>query len=116
MAFKQEIGAIAQSQGLRVIDTSEQTERGLDRIGSSQLQNSLGRPVMNMMLKYEDSIVMTIGNIGLPGDQAVLAFFDETDSFDSRGLAETLVSRLEQKMEYRGRDTRRWSPRNEELP
>jgi hypothetical protein len=96
VSFKREISGIARSQGLRVSDTSEQTEQDLDSIGDSQYRNSLGRPVVNMLLKSEDDIVATIGNIGLPSGQAALFFYDETDSFDSRGFAEALVTRLKQ--------------------
>ncbi|MGH8241769.1 MAG: hypothetical protein ACRETY_00295 [Steroidobacteraceae bacterium] len=93
-AFKQEMQAIARSHELSLVDDSIAAERNVDAVTNPEFRKKLGRPVVSMVANHGDSVIVIIGNIGLPSGQVALGFFDGSTAFDSRQFAQMVVKRL----------------------
>lgn len=98
--FKQEMQVVAQSHGMMLVDDSELQESNLDaldKIATPDLRKTIARPVVNMVLRDGDEVMVIVGNIGLPTGQVVVSFFDSSTSLDSHEFADMVVDRLAKK-------------------
>jgi hypothetical protein len=92
--FKQEISTIARAQGMSVFDDSARAEKDVEALVTDEFRRKVGRPVVSMVIRYEDDVMAMVGNIGLPSGQVLVSFFDHPASFDSRQFADMVTKRL----------------------
>jgi hypothetical protein len=111
-ALKQEVLAVARLQGLKLYDGSSETEQGLDAISTAAQREAQGRPIINMTVRHGDEIVAVIGNLGLPSDQAIMAFYDVAGMLDEEEFARSVVARVEQKWRTEVLESARGVPTN----
>jgi hypothetical protein len=94
-AFVRELESIARSEGMTVIDNSENTQKELRAIGSSA-ERSMSRPVINMGVEHGQGVGLTANNVGTPGGEVAIGFSEGSNPPEAHRFAELVVGKLKE--------------------
>lgn len=79
-----------------MIDSSANTQRDLESIGSSNVAKNMHGPLVNMGIESNDSFGLMIGNLGMPANQLAIGFSEGSDSTDAHRFADDVIADLKQ--------------------
>ena len=91
-AFTQELRSISQSENMRFVDGSRESERELNALG----HEASGR-LIHMAVESENGVGLTAGNLGLPTYQAVIGFSEGSNPDGARAFAGRVISKISQR-------------------
>jgi hypothetical protein len=89
--FTRAIQLIAQSEGMRFFDRSEESERELKGLHSS----ALTIPTVNMSASKANGVWFVATNLGLPRYQLAVSFSEGSNPVEAHRLAEDVVRKLQ---------------------
>jgi hypothetical protein len=88
--------SISQTEGMRFVDGSADTEKLLQGSGNPDKERGTGSPAINVGILGEDGTGAIAGNLGLPPFQVAIGFPAGTNPTKARAFAELTVKRLQQ--------------------
>jgi hypothetical protein len=94
--FTRELQSIAQSEGVRFIDNSENTENELHAIGNPHLQKTMTRPVINMGMERGQGIGLIANNVGSQGGEVAIGFSEGWNPQPAHQFAQRVIGKLKQ--------------------
>jgi hypothetical protein len=98
LEFTSEMRSIAQSERMKFIDASADTQRDLKAMANPNVDKMLSVAVVNMGVERRDGMGLMVGNLGLPPHQVAIGFSEGSNSTDAQSFANMVVGRI----------TRRW--------
>jgi hypothetical protein len=92
----QELKDVANEEQMEFIDGSEQTARGLKIIGHDDHGRKDGSPTIHLVVQRDDGLLVTVGNMGLPGNQVAIGFSEGPSRAEATRFADRVIGRLRQ--------------------
>lgn len=93
-SFRQEMELIAQSEGMRFIDGSEETRENLAMIDKEGRVHRRDGPIIHFGVDRSDGMGVTAANFGDLGYQVALGFSEGSHSEEARMFARRVINRL----------------------
>ncbi len=94
--FTRELQLIAESERVRLIDNSANTQRELQAIGNPHLENTLRRGVINIGVERGHGVGLMASNVGSPGGEVAIGFSEGSNAPEAHRFAQMVVSKLEE--------------------
>lgn len=95
-AFTRELQLIAQSEGVSLVDNSENTQKELRAMGNPNLEKTLSRPVINVGMFREHGVGLIANNVGTAGNEVAIGFSEGANPSDAHRFAQMVVGKLEE--------------------
>jgi hypothetical protein len=94
--FTSELRSIANLEGGRFVDDSENTQRDLHAIGNANVDKMISRPVINIGVERGHGVGLMAGNIGL-GNGVAIGFSEGSNPPEARKFAQMVIRKLEER-------------------